>query len=117
LKTLTILFVLFICGVAFATDDLPLTTPAPICTDDTHTMKIRRYVIIPPPDGSIEVHYNLCDSSGNVFRQGKLVLDGSDFTDVVNFQIRTQDVGVGIGLGLKQLIWNKIESVYGLEFQ
>ena len=102
---------------SLATDDLLLETPAPLCTDDTYTMKIRHYKIVPPPVRRIEVSYNLCDSQGAVFKQGVAVIDGSDFTDVINFSIRAQDVGTGIGAGLKTLIWNKLEILYGITFQ
>jgi len=104
-------------AISFATDDLDLTTPAPVCTPDTYTIKIRSYVIVPPPDGKINVYYDMCDSNGNRFDQGVAVIQDSDFTDIMGFEIRTQDVGTKIGLGLKQLIWNKLKSMYSIDFQ
>ena len=32
------------------------------------------------------------------------------FSDVFSFQVRTQDVGTSIGVGLRTLIWNKFRS-------
>ena len=37
------------------------------------------------------------------------ILD-SCFTDVFSFSIRSQDVGMSIGLGLRTLIWNEMKS-------
>lgn len=34
----------------------------------------------------------------------------SCFSDVFGFQIRTQDVGTGIGVGLRTLIWNQMKQ-------
>ena len=114
----TIIFFVSLFSVSvFATDDLTLVNPAPLCPPNAYTVKIRSYVIVPPPDGKIEVHYNLCDADGAVFAQDKVVIDGSDYTDVVGFTIRTEDVGTKIGAGLKLLIWNKLESKFSIEFE
>jgi len=39
-----------------------------------------------------------------------LVQTDSCFTDVFSFQIRSQDVGTPIGVGLRQLIWNQMKQ-------
>ena len=100
----------------YAEDELELTSPAPICDDNVYKLRVRSYVIIPPPNGRIEVDFDMCNDAGDVMGSKRGIIDGTDFTDIVNFQIRTQDVGVKFGVGFKQLIWNKLRSKYSIDF-
>ena len=108
---------LLIAATSWSADELVLTDPSPVCTPDTYKIKIRSYVIIPPPDGKINVYYDMCDLNDNRFDQGVAVIEGSDFTDVMGFTIRAEDVGVAIGQGLKQLVWNKLKAMYSIDFE
>ena len=59
----------------------------------------------------------IIDASGNKVWDSQLEITGSDFQDVMGFSIRAQDVGTAIGVGLKGLIYNKMEAFYGVSFQ
>ena len=120
MRKFAVLFVFILLPIwttAFGADELILTDPSPICTPDTYKIKIRSYVITPPPDGKISVYFDMCDMNDNRFDQGVVVIEGSDFTDVMGFNIRAEDVGTAIGQGLKQLVWNKLKTMYSIDFQ
>jgi len=80
-------------------------------------INVQRYVIIPPPEGKIIVTFDWKSSTGEEICGATATLEGADFNDVMAFSIRSQDVGTAIGAGLKQLIWNKMKVIYGIDFQ
>lgn len=51
--------------------------------------------------------FECCTGAGTGTCNG---LAESCFSDIVRFQIRAQDVGTRIGIGLRQLIWNKMRQ-------
>jgi hypothetical protein len=63
---------------------------------------------------SLTVEYVWHNESGAVPVQGRInqtwTCDGSDFTQIFNFEIRSQDVGMPIGRALQKLIWTKMKS-------
>ena len=86
-------------------------------TSDAAGFNVRYIQIYPAPNQTIIVYFDWMDASGNKVWDSSLEITGSDFQDVMGFQIRSQDVGTAIGQGLKQLIWNKMETYYGVTFQ
>ena len=112
---LAICIVMFLGGVVGA-EQLDFTAPK-YPTNDAVGMNVRYIQIFPAPYQAIIVHFDWLDASGNKVWDSQLEITGTDFQDIMGFQIRAQDVGTPIGQGLKQLIWNKLATFYGVEFQ
>lgn len=51
--------------------------------------------------------YDCCTGVGTGTCDG---MDDTCFTDVFGFNMRAEDVGTAIGVGLRQLIWNKMKA-------
>ncbi len=113
---LVVVAVVFLSGGLLMAEQLDLTAPTqPIA--DAASMNIRYIQIYPSPNQTIIVHFDWQDASGNKVWDSQLEITGSDFQDVMVFSIRAQDVGTAIGQGLKGLIYNKMETYYGVSFQ
>ena len=113
---LIVVAIMFMFGGVVAAEQLDFTAPK-YPTSNAAGMNVRYIQIFPGPHQAIIVHFDWLDVSGNKVWDSQLEITGSDFTDIMGFQIRSQDVGTAIGTGLKQLIWNKLATFYGVEFQ
>jgi len=115
MKTLTcVILALFLPALALA-DTITLTSPE-ILTLPSAAKLDWRISGIDAQAHRMVVTYRWRDAAGEIIDVG----DGgrwntwecSDtcFTDVFTFQIRAQDVGTPIGVGLRTLIWNRMKQ-------
>lgn len=109
------LILLCFAGVAYG-EQLDFTAPKQPTSDSTG-LNVRYIQIYPAPNQTIIVYFDWLDATGKKVWDSQLEITGTDFQDVMGFQIRSQDVGTPIGQGLKQLIYNKLATYYGVAFQ
>ena len=108
------IFLALIASPCLAGETFTLTTPVTV-NPQAYGGEITGYEIIPGSGGRFIIHFRWKDDAGDVIGLEQTVeWSGSDFTDIFGFVIRTQDVGVTIGVGLRDLVHNKIEVKYGV---
>ena len=106
-------FLLNISNLCTAGETFTLMAPKTISPQATGG-EIISYTIVPGPEPRFAINFRWTDSDGNYIGVPEAVTwTGQHFQDIFGFVIRTQDVGVTIGVGLRTLIHNKIEDMCG----
>ena len=108
------LFTWLIALPCLAGETFTLNTPVTI-SPQAYGGEIVAYTIVPGAGGRLHINFKWKNDAGDYIGIPQSVeLSGSDFTDIFGFVIRAQDVGVTMGVGLRDLIHNKIETKYGV---